>query len=128
MLSAFYIGHSGDTLGFLAGSLDLPETQSVRHQYYRHSDELCTSIIDTANTEMNTSMQHEITKQYSLDLKKDMTIADVFDSQGNIFDHLPKVGIKIGFDFGWQKRSGGTKYDSASGHGFYIGLENNNIT
>lgn len=51
----------------------------------------------------------------------------MFDKKRNIHDHLHIVGTKVGYEMGWQIRSGGTKYDSASGHDFYVGLENNNI-
>ena len=62
-----------------------------------------------------------------LDLGYKLKYEDVFEKNRNLHDYLPIVGINIGYDMGWQKRSGGTKYDSVSGHCFYIGLENNNI-
>ena len=127
LLSAFYLGHSGDSLGFIAGSLDLPDAQLMRQNYYRHSEELSVVIIDTATELMVSSMEQEIIAQYSLDLGYELKYDDVFDKNRDIHDHLPRVGIKIGYDMGWQKRSGGTKYDSLSGHGFYVGLLNNNI-
>ena len=127
LLAAFYLGHSGDSLGFIAGSLDLPDAQLLRQNYYRHSNELSIVIIDTATDLMVESMEKEILSQYSLDLGYEIKYEEVFDKHGNTHDHLPKVGIKIGYDMGWQKRSGGTKYDSMSGHSFYVGLNNNKI-
>ena len=57
LLAAFYLGHSGDSLGFIAASLDLPGAQLIRQNYFRHSDELSEVIIDTAEDLMNGSME-----------------------------------------------------------------------
>ena len=62
LLAAFYLGHSGDSLGFIAGSLDLPGAQLIRQNYYRHSDKLSLVIIETVTDLMNTSMEKEIIK------------------------------------------------------------------
>ena len=55
---------------------------------------------------MNTSMEKEIIKQYSLDLEYELKDEDVFDKNKNIHDHLTKVGVKVGYDMGWEKCSG----------------------
>ena len=57
LLAAFYLRHSGDSLGFIAGSLDLPGAHLIRNNYYRHSDELSTVILDEAADLMNRSME-----------------------------------------------------------------------
>lgn len=36
LLAAFYIGHSGNTLDFLMGSLDLPNAQTMHQHYYQN--------------------------------------------------------------------------------------------
>lgn len=40
LIAAFYFGNSGDSLGFIAGSFDLPGAQLIQQNNYRHSDEL----------------------------------------------------------------------------------------
>ena len=45
-------------------------------------------------------MEKEIIAQYSLDLGYELKDEDVFDKNRNIHDHLPTVGIKIGYDMG----------------------------
>lgn len=67
LLAVFQLGHSGDYLGFIAGSLDLPGAQLIRKNYYSHSDELSIVIIDAATDLMKRSTEKQIIKQYLLD-------------------------------------------------------------
>lgn len=37
LIAVFYMGTSGDCLGFIAGSLDLPNAEAMRDYYYQYS-------------------------------------------------------------------------------------------
>ena len=38
-----------------------------------------------------------------------------------------KVELTCSYDMGWSKRAGGRIYDSASGHGYLVGVESGKI-
>lgn len=70
-------------------------------------------------------MEEEIIAAYSLVTRRTEIYDTIFNMDGTIQDHLPMIGISVGYDMGWQKRCGGRRYDSLSGHDYFIGLLNN---
>ena len=64
------------------------------------------AIIEVATELSDRSLEREILAQYELDLGCELNHEDVFDTDGQIHDYLPSVGIKVGYDMGWQKRIG----------------------
>ena len=122
LLCTYYLGHFRDSLTFIAASLDLPNANSIRHSYYRHSNDKSISIIKTANEMIDEVLDDEIIAQYYIDLGLIYTRETVFNFDGQIFSHLPRVGIQIAYDMGWQKKISGHRYDSPSGHSFFVGL------
>ena len=85
-------------------------------------------IIKVGNEMKDMAMKNEIVQTYCED--HGLTIEDemVFDIANKIHtDLLDIIELEIGFDFGWQKRASGHRYDSLSGHGFFIGLRTNKI-
>lgn len=72
-------------------------------------------------------MEREIIAQYEIDLGYEFTYEEVFNTEGEIHDNLQRIAIKVGYDMGLQKCSGGSRYDSMLVHVFYIRLLINNI-
>lgn len=119
LLMSYYLGHGGDSVGFIAASLDLPDAKSLRHHYYRNNSELSMMIVEVGNELKEMAMRNEIIKTYNE--YHGLTIKDkmVFNINNKIHtDLLDLIEIEVGFDFGWQKRVSGHRYDSLSGHGF----------
>lgn len=82
LLCAYYLGHSGDSLGFIAACLDLLKAHNIRAHYYKNSDELSMSIIKTANEMMDESLEEEMIAQYSIGLGELQTRQTIFNSDG----------------------------------------------
>ena len=53
--------------------------------------------------------------------------SDSVQSQRTSLDHEQHVELTVATDMGWQKRSSGRRYDSPSGHMFFVGSETNKI-
>ena len=125
ILAVFYIGHSGKTLDFLMGSLDLPNAQTMHQHYYQNADEVAMIIIRVARRRMEEAMEQEIIAAYSLETGREESYKTLFKKDGTIHENLPSIGISVGYDTEWQKHCGRHRYDSLSGHGLFLGLQMN---
>lgn len=100
LLYAYYLGHSGDSLGFVAVSLNPAKAYLIRQNYYIHSNKLSMKITKTAKKIMDEALEDEIIAQYSMDLGMAHTRERVFNSDGKIFRHLPRCRIQTGYNMG----------------------------
>ena len=68
------------------------------------------------------SMQEMLAKEVEATSKgKGIIVDNIEDNKQN------KIGLTVSYDMGWNKRSSGNRYDSMSGHCFYIGCRTKKI-
>ena len=135
LLSAYFLGVSGDAIGLVLASLDMPNIDQWRHQYYRNSEEMALRLQEISISDMNECLNEELI----LTMREMLTAEGKSREQiGNLIDSFFKnvkdnkltnkyVGLDVSYDMGWQKRSSGRRYDSTSGHSFLIGLRSQKI-
>ena len=98
-------------LAQLLSFLDLPNIKIVNGRFFQNMELIVGPILRQVGTKvMGEALEEEIELILGSEGKFEMW------KQGN----LP-VSITVSFDMGWNERSSGTRYDSISGHPFFIG-------
>ena len=98
--------------------LGLPHLRSFsKRQYYRIESLIGKCLIETAEVSMKEALDKEIiaTEKYKKKIGKPWQT------------FLNKIGLTVGYDMGWSKRSSGNRYDSMSGHAFFTGCHTKKI-
>ena len=106
---------AGDFLSFL----DIPKMNSFSKQQFTRIENLVGKHIrDIAEQSMKDMLEEEI----------NMTVeAKWLDYEIFKKDKSSKVGLTVSYDMGWSKRSSGNRYDSLSGHCFFVGSKTRKI-
>ena len=109
---------STDTADFLS-FLGIPKMHSFQHQQFTKIENLIGPYLrKVADRSMEEMLEEEIKATL---MEKGMDY-DEFKQDNN-----KQIGLTILYDMGWNKRSSGNRYDSISGHGFFVGSKTKKI-
>ena len=133
LMSTLYMGCGPRESSFLLSSLRIPNLQRFCDQYYANVDSATKPIREVAKACIKKALAKEIKTAFFRQMKErynnlsDNEINAVFVEWTEGERNDIKVGLRVAYDMGWQKKSSGRRYDSLSGHCFLFGLETKTI-
>ena len=93
--------------------LDIPRMPSFSNQQF-------TRIENVIGKELRAVADQSMEDMLEVEIKKTLEEKNMsYDEFKN--DNKQKIGLTVSYDMGWSKRSSGHRYDSISGHSFFIG-------
>ena len=135
MLSAYHLGTGGLDIMKHLSMMGCDTNHAFVRNFTRNSSKVNEQIINTCNTLIDKQLiqetkltiaaknsSNDTNDSISNDIKQcdDATKIDDLDLQNT-------VKLTCSYDMGWSKRAGGRIYDSASGHGYLVGVNSGMI-
>ena len=127
ILASFYLGKAGHALAVMAGALGLPNVKGVNGMFFKHYDLVGAAVRKVTGRLQKEALADEIERTLTEEDHKYMGLSEQILLDGAFRLDIPKVGLDVSYDMGWQKRSSGHKYDSPSGHGFLVGCRTRKV-
>jgi hypothetical protein len=131
MLSAYHLGTGGLDIMKHLSMMGCDTNHAIIRNFTRNSGKVNELIIKVCNSIVDEQMMREIQAtiktKHSKQEANDTTLQDIKSCDNSIkledLELKNKVELTCSYDMGWSKRAGGRIYDSASGHGYLVGVK-----